>query len=325
MHAQSLSKGSQSRDWMRQFAVTKLPSSPSITHTLFSSPSSSTTHQTLSSPTHQTRSSPAHHTSPSSPLLDTFRYLHPTQEGAYTCWSTLLDARKTNYGTRIDYILSSLGLASDLAHAEVWQHVQGSDHCPVFAEFNLSFFHSGSVQLPSLCSCWFSGKQTKLSDFVTRRTTKAKSRGVADATAKEKVTIAEKEISVAGARGSTDRGVKRTKDVAEPPPPKRTLGQKSLLSFSSHTPQATPPKTECESAPAAQARGELNASWKTVFGCSPKAPPCSGHREACVLRKVKKSGPNKDRQFWVCARPGGSKGDPQARCNFFEWVKEKKK
>lgn len=289
---------------MRQFAVTQPPSSP---------------------PTHQSPPSPARHASPR--LLDTFRCLHPAEEGAYTCWSTLLDSRKTNYGTRIDYILSSLSLASDLTRAEVWQYVVGSDHCPVFAEFNLRFLHPGSQRLPSLCSCWFSGKQSKLSDFVTRRATTAKSEGVVGSAANEEgSSMVRKEVADTEPRGVSDRGVKRTKEVVKPPLSKRTLRQASLLSFSSAPqapPPATPPHTDCASAP--QARGELSASWKTVFGCGPKSPPCSGHKEPCVLRKVKKPGPNKDRQFWVCARPGGSKTDPQATCNFFKWAKEKRK
>jgi len=53
-----------------------------------------------------------------------------------------------------------------------------------------------------------------------------------------------------------------------------------------------------------------------------QAPPpcCKGHEEPCLLRKVKKSGPNKDREFWVCSHPVGSKSDPQARCDHFQWA-----
>lgn len=298
---------------MRQFAVTQVPSS---------------SHHTQSSLHHPPPPSLSH-----TALLDTYRYLHPTKEGAYTCWSTLLDSRKTNYGTRIDYILSSFSLARTLVRAEVWQHVQGSDHCPVLAEFKLKFIHCSDRQLPSLCSCWFSGRQSKLSDFMTQRTSLAKKEGLVKAIDTKQVAGGTVDTK-AKAGGTVDtkakaggrRGVKRTKK-SEVPPPKRTLGQKSLLSFSSSTPKVVPQAdgtAELEGVPA-QGRGELSAAWKTVFGCGPKAPPCSGHDEACVLRTVKKQGPNKDRQFWVCARPMGSKGDPLARCVYFKWVKEKRK
>ncbi|KAK9830303.1 hypothetical protein WJX72_010878 [[Myrmecia] bisecta] len=48
-----------------------------------------------------------------------------------------------------------------------------------------------------------------------------------------------------------------------------------------------------------------------------KAPSCKGHKEPCVIRKVKKPGPNQGRLFYVCARPDGP--PPIGRCNHFEW------
>ena len=64
----------------------------------------------------------------------------------------------------------------------------------------------------------------------------------------------------------------------------------------------------------------LDTAWRSVFGSAPSAPLCRGHREPCRLMTVKKAGPNKDRQFWKCARPGGSKGDKLANCDFFQWA-----
>lgn len=60
--------------------------------------------------------------------------------------------------------------------------------------------------------------------------------------------------------------------------------------------------------------------WKTVLRGPPPPPPCKVHGEPCVLRTVKKAGPNMGRQFFVCARPQGHASNPQARCNFFVWV-----
>ncbi|XP_067095168.1 DNA-(apurinic or apyrimidinic site) lyase 2 [Osmerus mordax] len=60
--------------------------------------------------------------------------------------------------------------------------------------------------------------------------------------------------------------------------------------------------------------------WKTVLHGPPQPPPCKTHREPCVLRTVKKAGPNMGRQFFVCARPQGHTSNPEARCNFFAWV-----
>ena len=57
---------------------------------------------------------------------------------------------------------------------------------------------------------------------------------------------------------------------------------------------------------------------------SGKAPLCKGHRESCVLRTVKKEGPNNGRRFYVCARPQGAKTNIEARCQHFEWIDNKK-
>ena len=61
--------------------------------------------------------------------------------------------------------------------------------------------------------------------------------------------------------------------------------------------------------------------WKRLLKGPPKAPLCTGHKEACLLRVVKKEGSNLGKKFWVCARASGLKNDPNARCNTFVWLK----
>ena len=65
-------------------------------------------------------------------------------------------------------------------------------------------------------------------------------------------------------------------------------------------------------------------TWKTLLSGPPVSPLCRGHKEACVLRTVKKDGPNKGRQFWVCARPDGHRTNRAARCEHFEWITKKR-
>lgn len=60
--------------------------------------------------------------------------------------------------------------------------------------------------------------------------------------------------------------------------------------------------------------------WKTVLQGPPRPPSCKVHGEPCVLRTVKKEGPNMGKQFFVCCRPQGHPSNPEARCNFFAWV-----
>ncbi|XP_071021704.1 DNA-(apurinic or apyrimidinic site) endonuclease 2 [Oncorhynchus clarkii lewisi] len=64
----------------------------------------------------------------------------------------------------------------------------------------------------------------------------------------------------------------------------------------------------------------LGGFWKTVLRGPPPPPPCKAHGEPCVLRTVKKAGPNMGKQFFVCNRPQGHASNPEARCNYFSWV-----
>ncbi|KAL8472434.1 hypothetical protein ACS0TY_029589 [Phlomoides rotata] len=54
-------------------------------------------------------------------------------------------------------------------------------------------------------------------------------------------------------------------------------------------------------------------------------PLCKGHKEPCVSRVVKKSGPNLGRRFYVCARAEGPSSNPEANCGFFKWATAKSK
>ena len=81
---------------------------------------------------------------PNAHLVDTFRQLHPTVEGAFTCWSTLTAARKTNFGRRLDYTLLSASLLDQVVDSNIQQDVQGSDHCPVWVDMNSSVHLSSS-------------------------------------------------------------------------------------------------------------------------------------------------------------------------------------
>ena len=64
-------------------------------------------------------------------FVDSFRLLHPTEEGAYIWWSYRFRAREKNVGWRIDYFIVSQRLAPQVAAAAIHAEVMGSDHCPV--------------------------------------------------------------------------------------------------------------------------------------------------------------------------------------------------
>lgn len=64
-------------------------------------------------------------------FADTFRHLHPTQEGIYSWWSYRFHAREKNTGWRIDYFLTSTRLLPRVREANILTNIMGSDHCPV--------------------------------------------------------------------------------------------------------------------------------------------------------------------------------------------------
>ena len=64
-------------------------------------------------------------------FTDTFRYLYPDREDAYSWWSYRAAARARNVGWRIDYFVVSDRLREDIKEAFILPEILGSDHCPV--------------------------------------------------------------------------------------------------------------------------------------------------------------------------------------------------
>lgn len=70
-------------------------------------------------------------------FTDSFRYLYPDKEGAYSWWSYRFHAREKNAGWRIDYFLVD-DLAKDkIVDAKIHSDIMGSDHCPVELDIDL--------------------------------------------------------------------------------------------------------------------------------------------------------------------------------------------
>ncbi|XP_049608643.1 DNA-(apurinic or apyrimidinic site) endonuclease 2 [Syngnathus scovelli] len=281
-------------------------------------------------------------------FVDTFRHFHPTRAGAFTCWSTLTGARRTNYGTRIDYIFADYQLAKEqFVAADIMPEVEGSDHCPVWGGLRCSLLSNSKP--PPLATCYlpeFAGKQQKLSRFLVKMdqnpcrtdSKEALPGSQEEAERRENINVTgTKRILRTESACQTSKKVKTAKTSSKP--------QGSLLAFfkpqngkalgSSHnslkacpvenTPQlhsATQDKmTQGEQTDSPRDNKEASLGfWKSVLHGPPPAPTCKVHGEPCVLRTVRKEGPNVGRQFFVCARPQGHVSNPEARCNFFAWV-----
>lgn len=66
-------------------------------------------------------------------LVDSFRVIH-SEGGIYSMWPNANNARERNMGWRIDYILVSKKLATEITKAEYLCDHLGSDHCPYLIE-----------------------------------------------------------------------------------------------------------------------------------------------------------------------------------------------
>ena len=64
-------------------------------------------------------------------FTDSFRWLYPERENAYSWWSYRAAARARNVGWRIDYFVVSDRLRDRIADAYILPEILGSDHCPV--------------------------------------------------------------------------------------------------------------------------------------------------------------------------------------------------
>lgn len=68
-------------------------------------------------------------------FVDTFRHFYPDAKDRYSWWSYREFARVSNRGWRIDFICCTENLRKHLVSAEILDNIEGSDHCPVVAQF----------------------------------------------------------------------------------------------------------------------------------------------------------------------------------------------
>ncbi|CAN9516014.1 unnamed protein product [Ophioblennius macclurei] len=295
-------------------------------------------------------------------FIDTFRHFHPTRTQAFTCWSTLTGARQTNYGTRIDYIFADCRLAREqFVAADIMPEVEGSDHCPVRGQLSCSLLPSAKP--PPICTRYlpeFAGKQQKLSRFLVKvdqkpvlpgsqepeeRRENLNPVGAGNSSGKKRILTSESSVPKGKKTKTVNSSSKPKVNLLSFFKPKITNTEPSSLKTSTTTEESSQgaeltssqvteeaeeePKTKPLPPQPAVGRstpqkGASSVFWKSLFHGPPPPPSCKVHGEPCVLRTVKKEGPNMGKQFFVCARPQGHASNPDARCNFFSWVEKSK-
>lgn len=70
-------------------------------------------------------------------FVDTYRYMYPDKEGAYTWWSYMFKAREKDIGWRIDYFITSESIKEKIEDSKIHKNVLGSDHCPIELDINI--------------------------------------------------------------------------------------------------------------------------------------------------------------------------------------------
>ena len=70
-------------------------------------------------------------------FIDSFRYLNPYTNDAFTWWNVGRESKMNNIGWRLDYFLVSEFLRNEIEKAEIHPSVSYSDHCPISLELNI--------------------------------------------------------------------------------------------------------------------------------------------------------------------------------------------
>lgn len=211
---------------------------------------------------------------PDGPMIDITRKFYPNRRGMFTCWETKIEARKTNYGTRLDYILITPALLPWVKDSNIQPDVVGSDHCPVYVDFHDQIEDPvrGSLLLKDLLNPSrlpgqpppdppafaarffneFSGKQQTLATFFGRKSetpvakpspspspvlaTQGAAAPVASSSAR--AACSSQEPVRSGSTGTLKQAKERTPSQAET----KKTGQQDLMSFIKPPPKPERPK-----------------------------------------------------------------------------------
>lgn len=231
-------------------------------------------------------------------LIDTTRLIQSRSRlKMYTVWNTLKNTRPLNYGSRIDFIFTSLGMKNDIQSADILPEIMGSDHCPVFTDISLKGIGYEVLH-----------NKVKLPRFEARYKFGLMHGNVLDL-------FKSKKISNGGSIPSSSGG-KPSKKITK----KRVVApSKSIDNFFGKTKveNSTTSAIEESSAPPrrSSSREKANFSIKDIFG----KPPLCEHGVEAILRTSKTSA-NPGKRFWLCKLPKGSSNDKSSSCGFFQWA-----
>lgn len=280
-------------------------------------------------------------------MVDSFREMHPSTTGVYSCWSEATRARQNNHGVRIDLILMDRQLYEQTVfQADVLMHVYGSDHCPVAVTLkpSCSLPSQPAREPPPFCSRFmprFNLRQKSLKDMLKHNTnapvspTSSSEQIVSLNTlqASTRATLIQKTGRIQKHRPKSKQTQSKIANYFHPKaqplrPQSNTKATSHVHSSSSLTPSSpvqhrrfdyeNSTHTESDDILEQIKRREKSANaWRKLLS-GPPPPPLCRHGNPSVLKSVSKSGDNKGRTFFSCAYPSGV--GKQANCGFFKWA-----
>lgn len=230
-------------------------------------------------------------------LVDTTRVLQGRSRlKMYTVWNTLKNSRPINYGSRIDFILVSSRMKSEVRQANIWPQIMGSDHCPVFADLRLN---KSAVIASGLLPRFEARYKYNLNqgDILSMFSKSMKKNPpLSQPSPKSKV---------------TKKSMKQPRDI------QTALMSNPELEGHLHNDAQKTSRREDRKSKVLNTKGygeSSNEIIKKMFG----KPPLCKHGEEAILR-TSKTNHNPGKRFWICNRPKGEAKDKSSSCDFFQW------
>lgn len=225
-------------------------------------------------------------------MYDTVRQIQGSKRSLYTVWNTIKNSRPGNFGSRIDLILVTKGWNDVLTHANIWPFLMGSDHCPVYSDFDVSKLK------------YEKSKECKLPKLEAKYVYKLSTGDISSMFTKTKSVTLEPPKKI---RKTTQNSISNffTKQETEKPIPfdliKQLEEEKSIKK-----PGVKPNVTI--------SKGRFKINSEVIPNCK--------HDKPCIL-KTSMNSKSKGKKFWTCSKDVGTISNEQDKlkysCGFFQW------
>lgn len=259
-------------------------------------------------------------------LYDTTRVFKKRQTEIYTVWNTQTNSRQSNYGSRIDLILvSNLEQVRTITRADILPYFYGSDHCPIFTDFDVSSEQPISVEKSKKLA--FEAKSfyrlVSHRDISSLFSSLAKKRTVSPQDRNGTEIVLEKRQKSCLPKKLAYLSRKTLSSCHQPIlsffPSNKILNCSSNVTSSQSSSIA--PTVHCNSN---QTKNEKGISINSIHDISSllySKPPRCLHDEPSIL-KTSSTPATKGKKFWCCGRNAKGKSTEfgEHRCNFFAWA-----